>query len=151
MALRFADRNDEAIPVLKKAIRLNPRAPLMYLNNLAFTYAFSGQYEKAIPLWERAVERNPDYFFAYSGLTWAYQMTGNEIKAREAAAEVLRIMPNFSVARNVGKNPDKNVERKKAGWRHFARRGCPIKQHNEIHAYTKLVCSRFLKLLYLSN
>jgi adenylate cyclase len=118
MALRLADRNDEAIPVLKKAIRLNPVTPIFYLNNLAFTYAFSGQYEKAIPLWERAVERNPDYLFAYSGLTWAYQMTGNEIKAREAAAEVLRIMPNFSVARNVGKNPDKNVERealRKAG------------------------------------
>jgi adenylate cyclase len=96
MALRLADRNDEAIPVLKKAIRLNPVTPIFYLNNLAFTYAFSGQYEKAIPLWERAVERNPDYLFAYSGLTWAYQMTGNEIKAREAAAEVLRIMPKKS-------------------------------------------------------
>jgi adenylate cyclase len=50
MALRLADRNDEAIPVLKKAIRLNPVTPIFYLNNLAFTYAFSGQYEKAIPV-----------------------------------------------------------------------------------------------------
>jgi adenylate cyclase len=125
MALRLADRNDEAIPVLKKAIRLNPVTPIFYLNNLAFTYAFSGQYEKAIPLWERAVERNPDYLFAYSGLTWAYQMTGNEIKAREAAAEVLRIMPNFSVARNVGKNPDKNVERKKSWMEALRKAGLP--------------------------
>jgi adenylate cyclase len=119
MALRLADRNDEAIPVLKKAIRLNPVTPIFYLNNLAFTYAFSGQYEKAIPLWERAVERNPDYLFAYSGLTWAYQMTGNEIKAREAAAEVLRIMPN------VGKNPDKNVERKKSWMEALRKAGLP--------------------------
>jgi tetratricopeptide (TPR) repeat protein len=125
MALRFADRNDEAIPVLKKAIRLNPVTPIFYLNNLAYTYAFSGQYEKAIPLWKRAVERNPDYLFAYSGLTWAYQMTGNEIKAREAAAEVLRIMPNFSVARNVGKNPDKNVERKKSWMEALRKAGLP--------------------------
>jgi len=32
------------------------------------------------------------------GLTCAYQLSGNEIKAREAAAEVLRIKPTFSMA-----------------------------------------------------
>jgi hypothetical protein len=52
-------------------------------------------------------------------------MTGNEIKAREAAAEVLRIMPNFSVARNVGKNPDKNVERKKSWMEALRKAGLP--------------------------
>jgi tetratricopeptide (TPR) repeat protein len=86
----------------------------MYLNNLAFAYAFSGQYEKAIPLWNRAVERNPDYLFAYCGLTFAYQMSGNETKAREAAAEVLRIKPNYSVERDAGKaNPFKDADLRK--------------------------------------
>ncbi|GAF91689.1 unnamed protein product, partial [marine sediment metagenome] len=99
---------------LKKAIRLNPVAPIFYLNNLAFAYAFSGQYEKAIPLWNRAIERNPDYRFAYGGLTYAYQMLGNETKAREAAAEVLRIKPNYSVERDAGKaNPFKDADLKK--------------------------------------
>ncbi len=32
------------------------------------------------------------------GLTFTYQLSGNEIKAREAAAEVLRIKPKFSIA-----------------------------------------------------
>jgi tetratricopeptide (TPR) repeat protein len=125
MALWFVDRNDEAIPVLKKAIRLNPVAPIFYLNNLAFAYAFSGQYEKAIPLWNRAVERNPDYRFAYSGLTWAYQMTGNEIKAREAAAEVLRIMPNFSVARAEKTLTSKNVAQNKSWMEALRKAGLP--------------------------
>jgi len=114
LTLRYADRNDEAILFLEKAIRLNPIAPLNYLNNLAFAYAFSEQYEKAIPLWNSAIKRNPDYLFAYWGLTYAYQMSGNETKAREAAAEVLRIKPDFSVAQDAEKtNPIKNVERKK--------------------------------------
>jgi adenylate cyclase len=114
VVLRFAGRFDEAILSLKKAIRLNPRAPIMYLNNLAYAYAFSEQYEKAIPLWNRAVERNPDYLFAYAGLTYAYQMSGNETKAREAAAEVLRIKPNYSVARAAGKaNPFKDADLKR--------------------------------------
>jgi TolB-like protein/Tfp pilus assembly protein PilF len=97
MVLRFAGRLDEAIPVLKKAIRLNPVPPINYLNVLAWAYALSEQYEKAIPLWNRTIERNPDYLFAYMGLTLAYQLSGNEIKAREAAAEVLRIKPKFSI------------------------------------------------------
>jgi adenylate cyclase len=114
MVLRFAGRYDEAILYLEKAIRLNPRTPLMYLNNLAFAYAFAEQYEKAIPLWNRAIERNPDYLFAYCGLTYAYQMSGNETKAREAAAEVLRIKPNYSVERSSGKaNPIKDADLKK--------------------------------------
>ena len=114
MVLRFTGRYDEAILYLEKAIRLNPRTPLMYLNNLAFAYAFSEQYEKAIPLWNRAIERNPDYRFAYGGLTYAYQMLGNETKAREAAAEVLRIKPNYSVERDAGKaNPFKDADLKK--------------------------------------
>jgi len=114
LVLRFAGRYDEAILSLEKAIRLNPRAPIMYLNNLAFAYAFSGQYGKAIPLWNRAIERNPDYLFAYCGLTYAYQMSGNETKAREAASEVLRIKPNYSVDQDAGKvNPFKDAELKK--------------------------------------
>ena len=114
MVLRFTGRYDEAIINLEKAIRLNPVTPIMYLNNLAFAYAFSGQYEKAIPLWNRAIERNPDYLFAYGGLTFAYQMSGNETKAREAAAEVLRIKPNYSVERDAGKaNPFKDADLRK--------------------------------------
>jgi adenylate cyclase len=126
LVLRFIDRYDEAILFLKKAIRLNPVAPIFYLNNLAFAYAFSGQYEKAIPLWNRAIERNPDYRFAYCGLTYAYQMSGNETKAREAAAEVLRIKPNFSVDQDAGKvNPFKDADLKKRWLEALRKAGLP--------------------------
>ena len=113
MALRYAGRFDKAIPVLQKAIRLNPVTPINYMNNLAWAYAFSEQYEKAIPLWNRTIERNPDYLFAYIGLTLAYQLSGNAVLAREAAAEVMRIKPNFSIAIIEKGGKTKNVNRKR--------------------------------------
>ncbi len=113
MALRFAGRFDEAIPVLQKAIRLNPVTPINYMNVLAWAYAFSEQYEKAIPLWNRTLERNPDYLFAYMGLTVAYQLSGNAVLAREAAAEVMRIKPNISVAMIEKGAKTKSINRKR--------------------------------------
>ena len=108
----MAERFHEAIPVLEKAIRLNPITPINYLNNLAFAYAFSEEYEKAI-LYGINIERNPDYLFAYMGLTTVYQLLGNESKAREYAAEVLRIKPNFSVVRVEKNNCHKESRTKK--------------------------------------
>ncbi len=113
-ALRWAGRFNEAISVFKKAIRLNPVTPLNYINHLAWVYAFSEQYEKAISLWNRAIERNPDYFFAYLGLTLVYQLSGNELKAREAAAEVMRLKPNLTVSKLEKGPATKNTDRKRA-------------------------------------
>jgi len=124
MVLRFAGRNDEAIPILKKAIRLNPFTPMTYLNILAWAYFHNEQYEEAIPLWNKTIEFNPDYFFAYVGLTGAYQMSGDEIKARESAAEVLRIKPTYSLAM-VKKLTIKNIERKKRVLEAYRKAGIP--------------------------
>ena len=98
MILSLATRYDEAIPALKKAIRLNPIQPINYLNQLAFAYSYTKQYEKAISLWEQTIKRNPDYYYAYLGLTVAYQLTGKKDKAQKSAAELMRVRPKFSVS-----------------------------------------------------
>jgi adenylate cyclase len=98
MVLSLATRYDEAIPILKKAIRLNPVKPINYLNQLAAAYLHTKQYEKAIPLWNQTIERNPDYYYAHLLLTVAYQLTGKADKARESAAELMRVRPKFSVS-----------------------------------------------------
>ena len=99
MVLHAAGHYEEAIPVLQKAIRLNPVTPINYLNNLAWAYTGARRYQQAILWWNRAIERNPDYLFAYMGLTAAHQVLGQEDRARECAAELMRIKPNFSVSR----------------------------------------------------
>jgi len=112
-ALRWAGRFDEAIPIFKKAIRLNPVAPINYINNLAWAYAYSEQHEKAISLWNSTIERNPDYLFAYLGLALVYQLSGNELKAREAAAEVMRLKPKLTVSRLLKGPATKGVDRER--------------------------------------
>lgn len=112
-ALRLAGRFDEAIPLFKKAIRLNPVTPLPYLNNLAWAYGFSEQYEKAISTWNSAIKRNPDYFFAYLGLALVYQLSGDEVKAREAAVEVMRLKPNLTISRLAKGPATKGIDRKR--------------------------------------
>ncbi len=113
LALRYAGRFNEAIPNFKKAIRLNPVKPLKYQNNLAWAYAFLGEYEQAIVLWNGTLERNPDYLFSYLGLTLAYQLSGDEVKAREAASEVIRIKPSLTISK-IEKGPaTKSVDRKR--------------------------------------
>jgi tetratricopeptide (TPR) repeat protein len=52
---------------------------------------------KAILFWRETLERNPDYLFAYQGLTAAYELSGNHEKALWAAADVIRINPKFSI------------------------------------------------------
>jgi len=84
-----------------------------YLNNIAWAYTFSEQYEKAISIWNKAVERNQDYFFAYLGLTLAYQLSGNEQKAREAAAEVMRLKPNLTISKLEKGPATKGIDRKR--------------------------------------
>jgi tetratricopeptide (TPR) repeat protein len=88
---------DEAISRIKKALQLNPVRPLNYLNNLAYAYLFSKQYENAISIWNEILERDPDFLYAYVGLTMAYWFTDSKDQARKAAQQVLRVNPKFSV------------------------------------------------------
>jgi len=112
-SLRYAGRFDEAIINYKKAIRLNPVTPPNYLNNLAWAYAHSEQHQEAISLWKKVIEQYPDYFFAFLGLAMVYQLSGNEIQAREAAAEVIRLNPKLTISK-LRKGPaTKNIDRER--------------------------------------
>jgi len=97
LALRFGGKPNEAIPVIKKAIRLNPFGSSTYLFNLGLSYLFSGQYEEAIAECEKATTREPNNFGAQLALTVAYGLSGHDKEARDTASEVLRLNPKFSI------------------------------------------------------
>jgi tetratricopeptide (TPR) repeat protein len=97
LALRAVGRFEEAIKAQETAFRLSPLRPLTWVNGLAWAHLGNNQYDKAIQLWTEAIERNPDYLFAYQGLTAAYELSGNHEKALWAAENVMRINPSISI------------------------------------------------------
>jgi adenylate cyclase len=96
-ALTFSGRPEEAIPVAKRAIRLNPFSPPPYFSVLAHAYGRAGHFEEAVSTYKKALQRSPDNFFAHVILTYLYNRMGLEKEARAEAAEVLRLNPKFSV------------------------------------------------------
>ena len=106
--LYWADRPEEAIPVLGKAIRLNPTPPSWYLYNLAMAYRDTGRYEEAISACKKVLHREPKNVIAHLVLTGTYSLSGREEDARAEAAEILRIDPKFSVERLAKTRPHKN-------------------------------------------
>jgi adenylate cyclase len=99
VVLNYAGRAEEAIPYLQNAIRLNPFPPALYFVQLAISYRDSGQYEKAIEVSKKTLQREPNTQFAYIQMSVSYIRLGQEKEARAAAAEILRINPKFSLER----------------------------------------------------
>ena len=93
-----AGRPEEAISVLKNARRLSPfgptQAPFLHLT---MAYRLTGQYNEAIETAKAALVHVPNNTFIYVQLAATYIMMGREEEARNAAAEVLKINPKFSL------------------------------------------------------
>jgi adenylate cyclase len=97
MSLHYGGRPEEAIPVLQKAIRLNPLGETGGLLNLGHAYRATGRFEEAVSEYKKALQRTPNNFFAHLGLAASYSMMGRKEEAQAEAAEVLRLNPKFSV------------------------------------------------------
>jgi len=111
--LMLSDMAEEAIPVLEKAIRLNPYPPSPYFHNLAFSYILLGKYEEAISEAKKAIRVSPKDIIAHRALVSCYSFLGREDEAHAQAAEVLRIDPDFSVDRAEKRSPIKNKDKVK--------------------------------------
>jgi tetratricopeptide (TPR) repeat protein len=95
--LHYVGRGEEALDLVQQAMRLNPHYPAFYLTNLASIYWLLGRYEEVIATEKRHLARNPDQLMAYLNLAVSYSLLGQEAEARTAAAEVLRLNPDFSL------------------------------------------------------
>ena len=99
--LDFSGRPLEAIPFIKKAIRLNPYCPSYYFTILGHACRLTGQFEEGISASKRAIQLSPDNFVAHLNLTAIYSMMGREKEAGAEATEILRMNPNFSLVNAV--------------------------------------------------
>ena len=96
MILTAAGKPEEAINVLKNAIRLNPIPPGWYLGRLGDAYRLTGRYEKAVHESKKAIQLQPNDMFSHLNLALCYVKLGRKVEAHAEAAEVLRINPKFS-------------------------------------------------------
>jgi adenylate cyclase len=97
--LMFAGKREEAIPLFREALRINPKPPNLYYRHFAAALRDSGRYDEAIDLMKKAIEQVPDDVLAYVVLASSCEMADREEEARVAAKEILRINPGFSLER----------------------------------------------------
>ena len=108
--LIIAGRSEEAIPLIEKAIRLNPRDTFLAhrLDLIGSAHLFLGHYEEAISWLERALAADPDARDSSPGgkkrkLAAAYAYTGRDAEARRSLAAANKDWP-FDTVR--GHSPD---------------------------------------------
>ncbi len=108
LILHFNGKQQEAIEVIKKAIRLNPFPPTWYWFSLGHAYCLAGMYEEAIPAYKKAISLSPDNFFAHLYLAATYSLVDREEEAGAEVEEVLRINPQYCTECFSKTNPYKN-------------------------------------------
>jgi len=113
MGLKYTGRADEAIPILKKAIRLDPHTPGWYMHILASAYRDIRRYEEATKWGEKAIQQNPKNVLSRVILCSIYSLAGRMDKASAQAKEIMRLNPKFSVERIARTDPQKNQAVKK--------------------------------------
>jgi len=108
IALRYAGKSKEAIPVIQRALRLEPIPPDIYVQNLALVYFQTGDCKEALATCEKGLKRQPDHLSAHVIMAIVYGSCGREKEARKEAAEILRINPKFTVESFTRNLPYKN-------------------------------------------
>jgi adenylate cyclase len=90
--LNFVGKPEEALPLVQRAMRLNPHYPAIYLLRLGWAYHLTGGYAEAIVTLKSALLRNPNWQSAYFPLSasyalqWTFQLS-HESQTLEQAAE----------------------------------------------------------------
>jgi tetratricopeptide (TPR) repeat protein len=88
--LALAGRPEEGIELIKKAMRLDPHYPDMYVFSLSIAYRLAGRYEEALAPGRSYLALNPHSWMGHFNLAIIYSELGQEAEAR---AEMVRAGP----------------------------------------------------------
>jgi TolB-like protein/Flp pilus assembly protein TadD len=106
--LCYADRVDDGIEHIKKAIRLNPFPPYYYYMALSRCHRMKGQYDKALAEIKKSTQVAPNWWGNYLMMAVNYAFMDRQEEAAAAAKKVLELNPNFSVEPYLKAMPYKN-------------------------------------------
>ena len=91
---------EEAIPSFERAIRMSPVDPRLHLMLVGMGQALIElrRFDEAIAAGKKARRQNPSYSAAYRCLASAFAHLGRDAEAREAAAHLLEVDPDFTIS-----------------------------------------------------
>jgi len=105
--LNYMGRPNEAILFIERGILLNPFPYHWVYSALGRAYADNDEYEEAIKALNKSNQIKANSI-AYALLAAIYSQLGYEIEAKKAAAELLLILPDFSIEKVAKSSPYKN-------------------------------------------
>jgi adenylate cyclase len=101
-------RGEETVAAAKKAIRRDPMTSASTFYWLGMGHWVMDQYEEALEAYKKALNISPTGVYLHTVLTVTYSLLDREEEARAAAAELLRLDPDFSVDRIAKRLPFKD-------------------------------------------
>jgi adenylate cyclase len=98
VTLVYAGDSRRAVEVLQAYMRLDPFYAPLSSGYLGFAHYMLKQYRDALPVLQEHVIRAPKHRSGHVWLAATYAQLGEMDEARSAAAEVLRLQPNYTIA-----------------------------------------------------
>jgi len=97
---RVAGQSEEAIRSFERAIRLSPFDALLFLRLTEMSVAFInlGRFDDAVAAAKKALNQNQTFAASYRCLASALAHLGREAEARQAAASLLELEPDFRIS-----------------------------------------------------
>ena len=92
------DQPDRAVELTEKALKLNPNYPYWYNQELRLVYFFGRQFDKSVKYSKLITD---PFATDYAYLAAASAMAGDMAGAKVAAAQVVRLDPNWSVEKSL--------------------------------------------------
>jgi hypothetical protein len=95
----YLGRAEDGFAGVEKALRLSPRDPTapwwqFYMCGL---HAYLAHWDQAIPWCEKSIAGMPDVYFGFVILAAASAWAGHDKEAKDAAAQLQKVHPGFTV------------------------------------------------------
>jgi adenylate cyclase len=105
--LNYSGRPKEGLETVQRAMPLNPLYDFNYLYVIGQSHFYLAAYDAAATAFEDVIERNPAFIGGHKMLAATYARMGRIDDAQWAAAEILTLQPNFTVAEERARAPYK--------------------------------------------
>ena len=90
-------RFEESRRELQNALDLDPLSVIVNLNN-AYPYHYTHQYERAVEVYRKTIEMDPNFAWAHEDLMLAYEQQGKQREAIEEGVTTLRLSGDAELA-----------------------------------------------------